>query len=343
MSSQLDHSPMNHEEIVRAGIHSGAELSAAFILMNILAATIASYGLFANSPAVVIGAMIIAMLLGPITGISLALVDNDLKSLWRSILTLLSGALVVIATGFIIGIIHKDVPITREILARTSPNLADLVIALAGGAAGAYATVSPRLSVAFVGVAIATALVPPLCAANILFARGEMALGSGALLLTFTNIVAIQFASSVVFWFTGFRKISRTQGLPFLIFLKSNAISIVILCVLAFVLTDSLHEILSKRLYESASQATLRKEIDSSAGSHLVEVRFEETAAGKNIVRAVVRGPNPPTAAQVASLESKLPATPKGKSAELRIRFIQTIIITKEGQMLEGAEFTIQE
>jgi uncharacterized hydrophobic protein (TIGR00271 family) len=342
MNSQINPSPL-HEDVVRAGIHSGAELSVAFILMNILAATIASYGLFANSPAVVIGAMIIAMLLGPITGISLALVDNDLKSLWRSILTLLSGALVVIATGFIIGIIHEDVPISREILARTSPNLADLVIALAGGAAGAYATVSPRLSVAFVGVAIATALVPPLCAANILFARGEMVLGSGALLLTFTNIVAIQFASSVVFWFTGFRKISRNQGLPFLIFLKSNAISIVILCVLAFVLTDSLHEILSKRLYESASQATLRKEIDSSAGSHLVEVRFEETAAGKNIVRAVVRGPNPPTAAQVASLESKLPTTPKGKSAELRIRFIRTIIITKEGQVLNDTEFTTQE
>lgn len=311
--------------------------------MNTLAATIASYGLFANSPAVVIGAMIIAMLLGPITGISLALVDNDLVFLWRSIRTLLAGALVVIATGFLIGIIHKDVPITREILARTSPNLADLVIALAGGAAGAYATVSPKLSVAFVGVAIATALVPPLCAANILFARGEIPLGSGALLLVFTNIVAIQFASSFVFWCTGFRKISRIQGLPFLSFIKGNAISMVILCLLAFVFSNSLHEILTRRLYESAIQATLRKEIESSAGSHLVEVRFEENAAGDTIVRAVIRGPNPPSASQVATLESKLPAAPRGKSVELRIRFIHTIILTKKGPMLEDAEFTIQE
>lgn len=343
MSPGINSISKNHKEIVRAGIHSGAELNAAYLLMNILAATIASYGLFANSPAVVIGAMIIAMLLGPITGISLALVDNDLMFLWRSIRTLFVGASVVIATGFIIGIIHNDVPITREILARTSPNLADLVIALAGGAAGAYATVSPKLSVAFVGVAIATALVPPLCAANILFARGEMELGYGALLLVFTNIVAIQFASSFVFWCTGFRKISLTQGLPFLTFLKNNAISMVVLGLLAFVLTDSLHEILSKRLYESAIQSTLRKEIDSSAGSHLVEVRFEETAKGVTIVRAVVRGPNPPTGAQVATLESKLPTTPKGKSVELRIRFIHTDVITKEGPTLEGAEFTIQE
>jgi uncharacterized hydrophobic protein (TIGR00271 family) len=220
-----------------------------------LAATIASYGLFANSPAVVIGAMIIAMLLGPITGISLALVDSDLKFLLKSLTTLFAGALVVITTGLVIGTIQDDLPLTEEILARTSPNLADLVIALAGGAAGAYATVSPRLSVAFVGVAIATALVPPLCAANILFTRGEISLGSGALLLTFTNIVAIQFASSVVFWLTGFRNISRTKGLSFFVFAKSNAVSIVILCVLVFVLTDSLHKILARKLFESSTSS----------------------------------------------------------------------------------------
>ena len=79
----------------------------------------------------------------------------------------------------VIGAIHDDLPLTEEILDRTSPDLADLVIALAGGAAGAYATVSPYLSVAFVGGAIATALVPPLCAANMLFTRGEIALESG--------------------------------------------------------------------------------------------------------------------------------------------------------------------
>jgi uncharacterized hydrophobic protein (TIGR00271 family) len=263
----------DHREKVRAAIHRGAELSAAYLLMNILAATIASYGLFANSPAVVIGAMIIAMLLGPITGISLALVDSDQKSLLKGFVTLISGAFVVIATGLAIGLIHTDLPLTDEILARTSPNLADLVIALAGGAAGAYATVSPRLSVAFVGVAIATALVPPLCAANILFARGEIALGSGAVLLTFTNIVAIQFASSAVFWVTGYRKISRTNGLSFITFLRSNVVSIAILCLLAFVLTDSLHKILARKLYESSTQFVLQREIDEAAGSHLVEVR----------------------------------------------------------------------
>lgn len=343
MSSHAELSFNDYKQKARAGIHAGAELSVAYLLMNILAATIASYGLFANSPAVVIGAMIIAMLLGPITGISLALVDSDLKFLLKSLTTLFAGALVVITTGLVIGTIQDDLPLTEEILARTSPNLADLVIALAGGAAGAYATVSPRLSVAFVGVAIATALVPPLCAANILFTRGEFALGSGAMLLTFTNIVAIQFASSVVFWLTGFRNISRTKGLSFFVFAKSNAVSIVILCVLVFVLTDSLHKILARKLFESSTQFTLGTEIDASPGSHLVEVRFEDTVDGKSLVRAVVRGPQPPSAGQVAAMEAKLPRHPKGYPLELRIRFVQTMIINRDGVLLRDSAFRVKE
>jgi uncharacterized hydrophobic protein (TIGR00271 family) len=164
--------------------------------MNVLAAIIATYGLFANSPAVVISAMIVAVLLGPIVGISLALVDIDTKLLVKSLTSLLVGAIGVVATAFIIGTIHQDIPITNEIMARTAPNLLDLMVALAGGAAGAYATVSPRLSIAVVGVAIAVALVPALSAAGVLFARGEVDLAFGALLLVLTNMVAIQFAAS---------------------------------------------------------------------------------------------------------------------------------------------------
>ncbi len=101
--------------------------------------------------------MIVAMLLGPIAGMSLSLVDSDMRLLLRSLFTLLSGTVVVMVTSFIIGILHRDIPVTEEILARTNPNLIDLMVALAGGEAGAYASVSARLSAALVGVAISTA------------------------------------------------------------------------------------------------------------------------------------------------------------------------------------------
>jgi uncharacterized hydrophobic protein (TIGR00271 family) len=327
-----------HRQAVRKTIQENAKLSVAFMVMNMLAATIASYGLFANSPAVIIGAMIIAMLLGPITGVSLALVDSDVKALLRGVCTLLVGAAGVIATAYTIGSIHIDVPITVEILGRTHPNFADLMIALAGGAAGAYASVSPRLSVAFVGVAIATALVPPLCAASILLARGQHQLALGAFLLTFTNIVAIQFASSVVLFFTGFRKLSEAKGLSVLQFLKYNFVSIAILAVLAVVLTDSMHEVLSKKIYEANVRSVLEQECAASDGCYLADIRFGPRWKQENVIAVVVRGPQPPTPERIAAIEKKLPAHPKGLPVELRARYVPTTTISRNGVLYDDSQ-----
>lgn len=325
-------------EAVHESISRGATFDSSYLTMNILAAIIASYGLFANSPAVVIGAMIVAMLLGPIAGIALALVESNMPLLRKGFTTLAGGAVGVVVTAYILGLIHRDIPLTNEIMARTAPNLIDLMIALAGGAAGAYATVSPRLSVAFVGVAIATALVPPLAAASILFARGEYQLGLGAFLLAFTNMVAIQFASSLVLWLTGFRRVTRTQGLGWGIFFRRNLLSIVILAGLAVILTNNLQHVLAKQLFETDVRGTLRQETGVSTGYHLAEVRFE-TLEGATIVRAVVRGPNPPTAQQVVDLESKLPAPPDGTAIELRVRFVETVIVGRNGLLYTDVEF----
>jgi len=325
-------------EKVRDDIRNGATLNLPYLTMNILAATIACYGLFANSPAVIIGAMIVAMLLGPITGVALALVDGNLALLRKGLTTLFVGAVVVMMTAFLLGSIHHDIPVTNEIIVRTSPNLFDLMIALAGGAAGAYATVSPRLSIAFVGVAIATALVPPLCSASILFARNEFQLGFGAFLLAFTNMVAIQFASSLVLWLTGFRQVTHTRGLAVGSFLKRNLVSIIILVVLTVILTGNLHYVISKQLFESRVKGTLRAEIGTKVGYHLAEARFE-TAKTLTIVRAVIRGPHPPTAQEVASLESKLPKPPDGTNMELRVRFVETATINRDGLLFTDGEF----
>ena len=327
-----------HQETVRENFRAGAKFNRAYLLMNVLAATIASYGLFANSPAVVIGAMIIAMLLGPIAGIALALVDGDMQFLLKSLITLLAGTGCVMITAFVVGAIHKDIPITGEIMARTAPNILDLMIALAGGAAGAYATVSPRLNIAFIGVAIATALVPPLCSASILFARGEVDLAIGAFSLALINMVAIQFSFSVVLWFTGFRRVTSTSGLSLLTFFKRNIVSIIVLVVLAVMLTNSLHRVIARQFYETATRFTLQQDIRASVGSHLVEIRFE-TIKGTTIVRAVVRGTNPPSAAQVAAMEAKLPSPPDGTPVELRVRFVPTMIFNRNGPFYQDQEF----
>uniref|UniRef100_A0A832A159 TIGR00341 family protein n=1 Tax=Desulfacinum infernum TaxID=35837 RepID=A0A832A159_9BACT len=335
------------QESVRENIRKGAELNTAFIFMNVLAATIACYGLFTNSPAIIIGAMIVAMLLGPIAGLSLSLVDSDIQLLLRSLLTLLSGTIVVLLISFIIGMLHRDIPITSEILARTNPNHMDLMVALAGGAAGAYASVSPRLSAALVGVAIATALVPPLSSASILFAHGAIHLGLGALLLAFTNMVAIQFASSVVLWLAGFRRLSHTSGLSFLVFLKRNAINILILIALAVLLTKSLHTTVAHQIFKTKTEETLRQIIDRSEGYYLADLRVDrvqdKTTQGTTIVRAIVRGPLPPSPDQVAAMEAQLPPPPDGTAMELRIRFVPTTIINRNGYVYKDARLVALE
>ena len=322
---------------LREAIRTGANFDSAFVLMNILSAVIASYGLLENSPAVVIGAMIIAMLLGPIAGTALALVDGDTRSLAKTATSLAGGIAVVLGTGLLIGFIHSSIPITDEIAARTTPNLMDLMIALAGGAAGAYATVSSRLSVAFVGVAIATALVPPICSGSILLARGEFALSGGAYLLAFTNIVAIQVAFSVVLWLKGFRQVSAVAGLNAGMFLRRNLISVLILAVLAVVLTGNLRSVVTRQVFQGAVRHALREAMAKSPGSQLADLHLE---AGEKatIIRAVMRGPRQPSIGEVAAFAAALPRDPYGSKLELRVRFVQTVTVTPQGILFSDNE-----
>ena len=137
MSTKVN--PSQFSETVRHSIRVNGALDGTYVAMNTLATMIACYGLFENSPAVIIGAMIVAMLIGPIAAVGLALVDSDTPLLRKSLMALAGGVCGVMLTAFILGWLHRDVPITDEIMARTAPNFMDLMIALAGGAAGAVA------------------------------------------------------------------------------------------------------------------------------------------------------------------------------------------------------------
>ena len=144
----------------------------AYFLMNAAATLIAGFGLFEDSPAVIIGAMLIAALLGPIQGMAMALAESNLKLLRTSLIAEILGAALVLALGIALGTIDRVSPLGHEILARTAPNILDLLIGLVGGAAASFAIATPGLGSMAVGVAIATALVPPLTTCGILIARG---------------------------------------------------------------------------------------------------------------------------------------------------------------------------
>jgi uncharacterized hydrophobic protein (TIGR00271 family) len=204
-------SPEEQAQVMDAFFFEGARrvpyLQQFFVLM-LLSATIAGFGLVNNSAAVVIGAMLVAPLMTPILAIAAAFVQGWGRRAAESLAIVGAGALCAIGVGVVVAWISPslwtDLPLPGELMARTNPNLIDLGIALAAGAAGGFVAVRPGASGALPGVGIAVALVPPLATVGMTAGLGEWALSLGALLLFLTNLVAIVFAASLVFAGAGF-------------------------------------------------------------------------------------------------------------------------------------------
>lgn len=305
VAAQFNNKKVDYPE-VRVTIEANALPSKMYFIMNTLSAIIASYGLVTNSAAVVIGAMLVAMMLGPITGVALAIIDYRVPLLRKSLITVLIGVSLVVLVGFVVGWLHKDQPLTTEILSRTQPTSMDLMIALAGGTAGAYAMVSPHLSVAVVGVAVATALVPPLAASGILFANGEIQLGFGALLLAVTNIIAIQFTNALVLWLLGFRRLVKDdyKSNTYLTFLQRNAVTLLLLAGLGTYLTINLQTNAKQQVFESSVKSAINSYFIDK-GNVLTNTQFD-TAEKNQIVRAVIRGETTPTSYDVRQIETTI-------------------------------------
>lgn len=317
---------------VRRSIALGSGLTPQYLIMNGLATTVAVYGLLSDSTAVVIGAMIIAMLLGPIMGLALGLVDGDTSLLKRAAISEAVGAALVLALGLLLGRIHSDLPITPEIMARVHPNLLDLMIALAGGAAGAYATVSPKVSVGLVGVAISTALVPPLTACGICLSRGMNDLALGAFLLFATNLVAIQASASIVLYLHGFHEITvrdpKDHG-----YKRRLMIDAAILLGFGIFLYFQLAQTIRESSFRESAKTSLKRGARDLPGAYLVEVDHLRRS-GKEVVIAVIRTPNSITPEITSRLETNL-IEDTGREVRLHVRSVLTKETTSEGYLHE--------
>ena len=331
-SKKIDHKQ------VRLNIQADALPSKTFFIMNALAAIIAGYGLLSNSAAVVIGAMLVAMMLGPISGMALAFIDNRWLFFKTAFKTLVLGVSMIVSIGIILGLININLPITHEILSRTQPTIMDLMIALAGGAAGAFAAVSPRLSVAVVGVAVATALVPPLVASGILIAHLEWKHAANALLLALTNIVAIQISSSLVLWAAGFRR-GSDEGVNSTVieFIKRNIVSLLVLFALGIYLSFNFMMMLNKQMYEHQVESLIESQFNQH--NNLIDTVQFDRRKEMTLIRVVLRGDIAPKPQQISALNQKLAQDPRGKPRVVQVRFIPVQII----QAKESPDFDIKQ
>jgi len=225
---------------------------AEYYVLIFLSCIIATLGLLNNSAAVIIGAMIVAPLMNPVMGMAMGVARGDIILMGRALKTLVLGVaasiLIACLTSFLIPNL-TDVVNLSEVMSRTSPNILDIGIALAAGAAGAFAMSKKKIASSLAGVAIAVSLMPPLAVNGIGLClllktlkdpsliqnvSEYFKIFSGSFALCFSNLVAMNIAGIIVFTIFGFgedyRKRKREIGIHFIV-------SLVLLAVMTFILT----------------------------------------------------------------------------------------------------------
>ena len=192
----------------------GADGGVDFIVMMVLSATLASLGLLQGSTAVVIGAMLVAPLMGPLVAAGLALTQGNLSLFRNALLVCGMGILLGLGAALIFGLLNPGFEASQEIEARGNPDVFDLVIAFASGMVAAYAMGRPNVSGTLAGVAIAAALLPPLAVVGIGLTNHELLIAGNAAILFATNLVAIVLGAAVIFRLLGMHVAASETGEP---------------------------------------------------------------------------------------------------------------------------------
>lgn len=325
-------------------ITSGATPGFTYFVLIVLSTLIAVFGLLSNSTATVIGAMIVAPLMGPILGLAMGVVCGDTGLFRRSLMAEMAGVGVVVTVGFLIatavGVEQIDFS-GSEIAGRTRPTLFDLAIGLAAGLAGAFCMINPGLQANVAGVAIAVALVPPLAVTGIT-AAGWWA-GSlpwrpafGSFMLFLANYLTIELAASVLFYSVGFH-IER-QNSERSAFRKTIAANLILLLLTVIFLTQQLHTLVRERVGMLTARRSLEKGLADIPGADLDSL--DVVLRGQDLtVNAVVGSRQTISPATVKLLEEALrgavtSALP-GVRGRLVVRTVTSVYASPSGYLFE--------
>jgi uncharacterized hydrophobic protein (TIGR00341 family) len=208
--------PRNEDKVQKASFRATRETIITFaqnnskvnidyLMLVAVSAVITSLGLMLNNVAVVVGGMVIAPVLGPILAVTIGIMLGDSKLIKKGIATEIMASVVAILIGFLFGSLLPQMEVTNALRIRMFPTLADLFIALAAGAAAAYALVRGHLESGLVGVMVAAALLPVMCTIGIGISMGNQTMILGALLLLGGNFLGLLLSNMIVFYFEGLK------------------------------------------------------------------------------------------------------------------------------------------
>ncbi len=293
----------------------------AWWVMLLLSVAIATFGVLQDSTAVVIGAMLIAPLMTPIIGTAAGAVNGWSARMSASLALITAGVGASIGLAFVIGAWAPQlIPLATnsQVTSRVNPNIIDMGIALAAGAAGAFASVNKRVSASIAGVAIAVALVPPLGVVGLTLHAGMYGDALGAFTLFLTNLVSIILAAMIVFALTGFAPISRMKENANQIKRVAITVSIAAILIaipLAFTVTSVITAAAHQSTAQKAVEGWLEEAPDLEVGR--IEVKGSD-------VSIIVTGPEniPP----IQDLEDALSES-FGKPVTVLVEHIPAIVV----------------
>jgi uncharacterized hydrophobic protein (TIGR00271 family) len=272
----------DEQEIIES-VKKGIVFKGFNLWVLVFAIFVASLGLNVNSTAVIIGAMLISPLMGPIIGMGLAVGISDFDMLKRSFKHYALSAGVSVVTATIYFLLSPINEAQSELLARTSPNIYDVLIAFFGGMAGVVAICAKEKGNVIPGVAIATALMPPLCTAGFGLAQGEWMFFLGALYLFFINTVFISLATFLGVRFFRFQRqtyIDKKRGK----LVNRYIMAIVIATIIPAVFTTV--RIVRESMFQNRANSFISNELDFS-GTQVIQ---RDISWSRNAIKVILIG-----------------------------------------------------
>jgi uncharacterized hydrophobic protein (TIGR00271 family) len=312
---------IGHEAVIK-DIVQETDISTGYFLLLSAANLIALSGLITNSAPVIIGAMLISPLMGPILSFGFAFTTGA-KQIWkRSVKKIIVSIVVTLVVAALASLLSPMKELTQEMISRTRPNLYDLIIAFLAGSAGAAALCTKKNYLTVVpGVAIATAVIPPLSVAGFGIGVWNYSLFFGGLFLFFTNFVAITIATGVVFFVFGFRPRMIT-GTDVSQLKKRMAYLGTILIIISIPLVYTLHVSISEVRLRSEMQRLLKQEFDREKTSHLTTFNYVKTRGGKIEINVVINAVEYLNDETVAKAE-KVVADSLGENVKLNVEQVK--------------------
>lgn len=313
-------------------VEDGA-LGYSFVFLVATSCCIATLGLLLNSAAVIIGAMLVAPLMGPIVLLGFSIAKTDVELAVKGGKAMLVGVMGALATSWLIVTVSPYIPPTSEILARTNPNLFDLLVAVASGLVAGYAVIRRKIGTV-AGVAIATALMPPLAVAGYGLAIMNAGIFQGAFYLFLTNMVAIALSvAGMAIWY-GFGNLRARENL-----LWQTLAAGVILALLSIPLINTLNESVARTLTMNQVESVIRQQFELG-GNSLEKLSVEQTHSGALQVDVVVF-----VSEYDASAQNRIEAALRQSlQQKIRLNLDQVVMgdsvikLAERGAMLKAAE-----